>query len=132
MNLQTTAAAVANAYARRARQWNGAKRDGLRRIVLFAEGKYVENLSGGGDAAPGSYPVPIRRGTLRRGSGTRVLQNDAYLFNNTRYARAVEKGSYPYGNRRAKFRPGRPAMEDALKATPSQEIMLTSLRRGLA
>jgi phage gpG-like protein len=105
---------VKQAMARAARAIPMARRDLLRNLAIQAERESIRLA--GGSGAPGSYPIPIRTGTFRRGFGFELRDDHAIVFNETRYARAIHKGYRPYGNPHATPIPPRPYFDDALKA----------------
>jgi len=96
---------------------------GVRKVVFTVENKAEELLRGAGTAAPGSYPVPVRSGFLRRSMGATASGGRGLVFNSAEYARAIHDGFRPYGNKHAKPVPARPFMDDALAATDIAEIM---------
>lgn len=62
----------------------------------------------------GSYPIPVRTGTFGRGFGWKVGRDNAIVFNDTAYARALHDGFRPYGNPHAMAIPARPYFDDAM------------------
>jgi phage gpG-like protein len=93
-----------------------AARQALLRNLGIQAVRTATRLAGGpGTAKPGSYPIPIRTGTLRRGMNFEVQDNVAIVFNDTVYARAAHQGFQPYGNPRAHAIPGRPFFGDAIE-----------------
>lgn len=129
MTITSTAGAVRRAYAQRMARWDRGLANGMRRVAITAERKQVENLTGSGP--PRSYPVPVRTGNLRRGSGMRAGPRSAMVFNTAHYARAVHNGHRPYGNPRAARVRAREFLLDAVKATPAIEIVRDDVRKVL-
>jgi hypothetical protein len=82
----------ASGALRVARQLDGVARKALRNVLIKVNRGQVEKLSGGGDAAPGDYPVPIRTGHLRRSAGFELHSNHrGAVFNTAAYAGAIHK-----------------------------------------
>lgn len=114
-------------YAQRAAAIPAAVRRGTRNVLLAVEQKATANLSGSG--APGSYPIPVRTGNLRRSMGVRQESDTVgYVFNRAVYARAHHEGFHPYGNKKAKRIPARPFLTNAAEAVDTGMIF----RRGFA
>lgn len=114
-------------YAKRAAALPKAIRRGTRNVLLTVERQAVKNLSGAG--APGSYPVPIRTGNLRRSMGVRQeSETVGYVFNRARHARAIHAGFKPYGNPHAHVIPARPFLDDAAASVDTGMVF----RRGVA
>lgn len=74
---------LALTYRQRQRRFAAAIKRGLRRIGVMVNTQQVLNLSGSGSAPPGSYPVPVRTGNLRRESNWRIPQPNAVVIRNT-------------------------------------------------
>lgn len=92
-----------------------AAREAMLRSLGIQAVRTATRLAGGpGTEAPGTYPIPIRTGTLRRGMNFQLAGNAAIVFNETAYARAVHDGYQPYGNPRAHAIPARPYFTDAI------------------
>lgn len=92
--IATNADRVAALFRERAGRWATALSRGLARALALVDGAAQDNLSGAG--APGSYPVPVRTGNLRRSQGMRLLSPTAGLvFNTARYAAAIHGGLQP-------------------------------------
>ena len=121
---------LANVFRDRSARLTAALGRGLRRALLAVDIEHSKNLGGSGDAAPGTYPVPIRKGFLQRSRGTRMLgDTDAYVFNRAKYARAIHDGFQPYGNKRAARVGGRPYLSDAVEKAKPADFVLAALRK---
>jgi hypothetical protein len=121
---------VANVFAQRAARLDGALSRGIRRGIVATEQEASKLLSGSADAAPGTYPVPVRRGTLRRGLGARQLTPaSGMVFNRAAHARAIHEGFRPYGNPRAGRIDGRPFLSDAIEAADPTQYVVAELRQ---
>ena len=120
-------------YARRATEVPAAAKRGFRNVLVAIDRAAVKNLSGGGDAAPGSYPVPIRRGNLRRGQGMRQTgDTQGFVFNRTAYANAIHsKGFNAYGNPHAPFYGPRPFLDDAVESVDILDVYTRPIRKAL-
>lgn len=120
-------------YASRAAKLPAAVRRGTRNVLLAVERAAVKRLSGPGSAAPGSYPVPIRTGNLRRSMGVRQdTDMSGYVFNRALYANAIHSGMTPYNNPHAKksYR-GRRFLDDAVAATDTMHVFRRTVVRAL-
>lgn len=102
-----------------------ARRTLLTRLAAHLERGAIERASGGGNAAPGDYPIPIRTGHFRRSFGMQVGLSHALVFNTSVYARAIHDGFHPYGNTRAERIAGRKYFDDALDAMDVPAIVET-------
>ena len=124
---------LAALYAQRAREVPDAARRGFRNWLTTVDRAAVKNLTGGGSDAPGSYPVPIRRGNLRRGQGTRVTgEMQGIVFNRTAYANAIHRGMTPYNNPKARYSYlGRPFLDDAVASVDALDIATRPIRKVL-
>lgn len=126
----TNAGALARAYRARIQRWGQGLRRGLRDIGVTVENEASRNLSGSG--APGSYPVPIRTGHLRRSLGMKVGDREVVVYNSAKYANAIHQGFTPYGNKHAtKSYAGRPFLQDAADKIDATAIMFARLREVL-
>lgn len=125
----TNAAQIADVFAARRKRWDAARQTGLRRIVAAAEEEIGKRAAGG--SASGDYPIPVRSGFLRRSTGSKVGQAEALVFNSARYARAMQEGYHPYGNKRAAKMPPRRFFDDGIAAVDSAEIMAVAIARRL-
>lgn len=83
MRVITNANSLARQYRQRVQQFKAAVKRGLRRIGVMVNTQQVLNLSGSGSAPPGSYPVPVRSGTLRRGANWGFLSDNVVAVGNT-------------------------------------------------
>lgn len=111
---QSNADALARRYKKRARKTRGAVRKGLRRIAERIDLEQAKNLRGGDDAAPGSYPVPIRTGNL--------FQSRFYHVQSDRLA-VVGNAAFYAG----KIHETRPFLDDAAAAVDELKIMSETL-----
>lgn len=117
---------------------------GLARWALLAHREAHKLLSGSGKPAPGSYPVPVRSGHLRRSEdyvlpgrskhGITAGDSEAWLVNSAEYARPIHDGT---GTQRRFGR--RRFMADAIENTRkdglngiSEHIRKALLTGGLA
>lgn len=117
----SNADALAARYRRRAQQLDGALARALRRVVAAVETEAERNLGGAG--APGSYPVPVVTGNLRRSMGVRITGLTGFVFNTAQYAAATQAGFQPYGNPAATAIPPRPFLRDAdRKVDPAERF----------
>lgn len=117
---------------RRARGLDAALSRGVRKALLAVETEASKLLSGSASAEPGTYPVPIRRGTLRRSLGVRQLNAASGLvFNRAKYARAIHEGFTPYGNKKAKRVAARPFLADAVEKADPKEYVFQALRQAV-
>ena len=131
-SMDSNAGQIARRFEQRASALPGAVRRGVRDVVLAVERNAVKRLTGG-SAAPGSYPVPVRVGHLRRSTGARVLSDTSgMVFNRARYANAIHEGFRPYGNPHAAAQAGRPYLDDAVDDTPIDAIMHKRLQQVFA
>lgn len=103
--------------AKQGRDLTPALRRFNQRIAILVEQGAEKRLRGGGGAAPGAYPVPIRTGFLRRSLASQSDDTSATIFNTAEYAGSVHAGYRPYGNSRATPIPARPFLADALEDT---------------
>lgn len=92
MNVETNARTVAGGFRRMAVALDAALARGIRQATVAVDRAQVRNLSGTGRAEPGSYPVPVRKGTLRGGHGWAVQGTEGQVFNTTAYAESVHSG----------------------------------------
>jgi hypothetical protein len=87
---------------RRAKAVPNAIKRGISTWVVRAHRTAHKLLSGSGQDAPGSYPVPIRTGQLRRAEdyvlpgrskhGIHARDNEGWLVNPAAYASAIHEG----------------------------------------
>lgn len=132
VNITHTASQLARQFQRYAAAWDRGVAMGLRDVAISVERAAVRNTSGPGSAAPGTYPVPIRTGFLRRSIGSRFGQRESLVIATAIYASAIHDGFTPYGNPNArKSYIGRPFLKDAVEATDIDGIMLDRLDRAL-
>lgn len=96
---------------------------GVRKVVFTVETAAEKLLRGAGTSAPGTYPVPVRFGFLRRSLGATASGGRGLVFNSAQYARAIHDGFRPYGNPHARPIPARPFMDDALATVDAGAIM---------
>ena len=129
LRVASTGGAVAKRYAAYVAGWDAALEDGVRRVAMAVDNAASERLSGAG--APRTYPIPVRRGFLRRSGGYRAQGREAFVFNSAIYARAHHQGFRPYGNPRAKPVPARPFLRDAFDSVDPGAIIIASLRKLL-
>lgn len=129
---------IAELYRERAGRWRAAALAGLRRALVAVETAATRNLSGGGK--PGSYPVPVRTGNLRRGMGFKLLDDRAgVVFNTARYASAIHGGLQPRKHAghgaSAVYEfdsvPARPFLDDAVDTAKPGELIFAELLRAL-
>lgn len=128
----TNAAAVARVYAERATRWTNTLARAMRKAVTAVEVHAVDLLSGSG--APGSYPVPVRTGNLRRAMGSKVTsQTSGIIFNDAGYARAIHSGhlAVGYKGRGRKSVKARPFLDDALKNAQPGRIITQMMSAAL-
>lgn len=119
MNITSNARTIANRYRRRIRALNGALAKGLRKAAAAIDREQVANLSGAKSDPPGSYPVPVRKGTLRGGHGWAVNDHKrGAVFNTTEYAMAIHND--------------RPFLDDAVEAVDYPAIVAGEVRKGMA
>lgn len=91
------------------------------RIAVLVERGASERTRGQG--APGSYPIPVRTGDLRRSIASESNDRSATIFSTAVHAGAQHRGYKPYGNARAKPIPPRPFLFDAAdKVTVEDEL----------
>jgi len=91
LKVKTNAKNLSVRYAKRITALNSAIASGLRALAIKVDAEQVENLSGDGDR--GSYPVPVRSGTLRRGTFFNVVNRQfAIVGNKTIYAASIHDG----------------------------------------
>jgi len=112
---------------------------GLADLAEFGHYEVLKNLSGKAGAAPGSDPIPVRTGHLRRSedyilpgrakSGITTKAGQAMLVNTASYAHAIHEGNGPH----AVFGP-RPFMEDAVPAIRARmpKTMIVAMQRSLS
>lgn len=119
-------------FARYAAAWTRAVAEGLRDVAITVERAAAANLRGPKSAAPGSYPVPIRTGFLRRSLQARFGQRESMVINSAIYARAVHDGFTPYGNPHARYSiVPRPYLQDAVDSTDINEVMAIRINKAL-
>lgn len=132
MKIDTNAAQVAQAYAERAARWDGALQRAMRRALVAVEGAAVDRLSGSG--APGSYPIPVRTGFLRRALGSRIVSpSEGLVFNTANYAWALHTGDIAVGHRgagRKKVEP-RPFLQDAVNDVLPADMVFRDMEAAL-
>ncbi len=131
-SMSSNARQVAQIFADRAGRWDSALAKGLRRAVVTVEIHATDLLSGSG--APGSYPVPVRTGNLRRSEGSQIVsKTSGIVFNDAGYARAIHSGEIAVGfkGRGRKRVRARPFHDDALKQARPGEIIFNAMRAAL-
>lgn len=117
MKANSNARQIAAKYRQRINRLNAALKRGLNRGARAVDAEQVKNLSGSGPA--GSYPVPVRKGTLRGGHGWAVQSHRrGAVFNTTTYAMAIHRD--------------RPFLDDAAKAVDVTAMVADEVRRGFA
>lgn len=121
----------ATQFARYAGAWTRAVAAGLRDVAITVERAAEKNLRGGGSAAPGSYPVPVRTGNLRRSLQSRFDERQSMVINSAVYARAIHEGFQPYGNPKARRIGRRPFLQDAVDSIDATEIMAIRINKEL-
>jgi phage gpG-like protein len=121
----------ATQFARYAGAWTRAVTAGLRDIAITVERAAAKNLRGGGSAAPGSYPVPIRSRNLRSSLQSRFEERQSMVINSAVYARAIHEGFQPYGNPKARRIGRRPYLQDAVDSINPTEIMAIRINKEL-
>lgn len=103
----------------------------MRDITIGVEREAVKRLTGG-SKPPGSYPVPVRTGFLRRSMGSRYNTESGIVYNTAIYARAIHEGFSPYGNPRVAYPIGaRPYMTDAVAAVDPTVVVEDALNKAL-
>ena len=131
---------LADRQVRRIAALNDAVRKGVAAGAVAIESAAIANLSGAG--GPYSYPVPTPTGHLR---GSMKVEQPvpvmAIIFNSADYAWAVHSGdvnefrSHYVGPSdvptMAISRPGRPFLDDAVKATPYADIVINKVMQTL-
>lgn len=129
----SSAEQIARLYTQRAAQLGPAVTRGIRRAIVAANREASIRTSGSGEAAPGSYPIPIRVGHLNRSGGARMLGDFAGLvFNRAYYANAIHnKGFRAYGNPKAPFYKPRPWLQDAIEHVDPVEIIGAEVRKAV-
>lgn len=119
MKAGSNAAALARKYAQRVAALNKALERGLKKAASTVDREQVKNLSGSGADEPGSYPVPVRKGTLRGGHGWAVRGvKQASIFNTTVYAMAIHKD--------------RPFLDDAAEKVDAGSIVAGEVSKAFA
>lgn len=128
--VRTNAKRVARTYRNLAEATiDGAKR-GTRRAALLVETRASELISGPGTAAPGTYPVPIISGQLRRMLGVRVISDRAAMvFNRAVHALPVHDGYVHHINGRTYK--GRPFLTDAVEQVNPTNVVTMAIRRAV-
>lgn len=132
--ISTNAGKLAQRYGDRAFGFATAIKRGLVAIATRVDRAAVKNLSGSGAAGPGSYPVPVRTGHLRRAEGFDVQATRATVFNIAAYARAVHEGLWQSAPSKAgpgRLRVGRPFIADAAATVDAAEVMAVATRGAL-
>lgn len=129
--ITTNAPALARQWTQRGTAVPAAVAVGVRNIVTAVEIEAEKNLRGAGTSAPGSYPVPVRTGFLRRGLGSTASGNRGLVFNAANYARKIHDGFQPFGNPIARAVPARAFFDDALAAVDAGSIMAKATERAL-
>lgn len=133
MKANSNAGAMALKYAKRAAELNAVIRSGIKKVAVAVDKEQVENLSGSGSDKPGSYPVPVRKGTLRGGHGWAVQGvGRAAVFNTTEHAMAIHNGELTtrQGVRYA-VRP-RPFLDDAANKVDVVDMVAKETRKAFA
>lgn len=130
VGVQSNAAELTARYRGRAARWSAALKAALTDVVLAVERASIDNTSGGG--AAGDYPVPVRRGHLRRSHGSAVEDRLAMVFNTAAYAGAIQTGYQPYGNPNALPIPPREFLHDAGRSVDHLGIIRERMLGGLA
>lgn len=113
--ISTNAKLVAKLFMQRRLMLQPALERGMKRFTAKVENEATDNLSGGGDASPGSYPVPVRTGTSRRGMNLRARGMVGYVWNKIIYAAAIHED--------------RPFLDDAADSVDGLAIMREELER---
>ncbi|MFO0293801.1 MAG: HK97 gp10 family phage protein [Rhodospirillales bacterium] len=132
VSITSTAGDLVRQYQRYAQRWDAAVAKGLRDIAISVEREAVKNTGGPSSAAPGEYPVPVRKGNLRRSIGSRFGANESMVIATAEYASAIHNGFTPYGNPNArKSYIGRPFLTDAVKAIDLQQVMAIRIDKEL-
>jgi len=115
---------------------NPALRVALRQWVIKAHRAALSLLSGSGSDAPGSYPVPVRTGNLRRlesyvlpgftKHGETAGKFEGMLINTSNYAHAIHEGNGMHARHGA-----RPWQVDAFEETQNDAMndMLIAVRQ---
>lgn len=117
--ISTNAGDVSGKFADRAVRWWNTLPRAMHVALGRVHNQAVELVSGGGE--PGSYPVPVRTGNLRRAMGYRVETiASGIVFNDAGYAQAIHSGELAVGYRGGKRKrvDGRPFLEDAANLVP--------------
>jgi hypothetical protein len=132
MSISTNARRIAEIFADRRAKWDAALPRAMRRAVVAVEVRASELLTGAGGT--GSYPVPVRTGTLRRALGSRVVgRTEGIVFNTAGYARAIHTGQIATGYKgRGRKQVGpRPFLSDAVERARPGEIIIAEMERAL-
>ena len=99
-------------------------------VLFTVQREASKRLAGHGE--PGSYPIPIRTGHLRRSMGSRRDSDySGYVFNRARYARAHHDGFRPYNNPHASPIPARPFLTDAVAAVDAGLVFRKHIAKAL-
>lgn len=130
MTIGSNASQIAKRYRRRAGGLDKAVRRGLRKYAIAVDREQVKNLSGSG--APGSYPVPVRKGTLRGGHFFEVSRRFAVVGNTTEYAPAVHGGELATNEGLRFAVKGRPFLDDAAEAVDGTAMLAGEVKKAMA
>lgn len=132
MKVSSNVNQLAEKYRARARYMDELVAKVLRSSAAAIDRKQVEKLSGSGADEPGSYPVPVRKGTLRGGNFFRVASGFAVVGNTTAYAMAVHTGNRST-NQGVKYavKP-RPFLDEAAAEVDVGKRMQRALRKAFA
>lgn len=129
--VSTNAPQLSRRYADREKRWSAALVRAMRRAVIAVEIRAVDLLTGSG--GPGSYPVPVRTGFLRRSTGSRVVATTGIVFNTAGYAHAIHSGVIAVGYRGQgrKHVDARPFLNDALAQANPGAIIRAAMAAAL-
>ena len=128
MSIQTNASEVAAAIAARGPAFGNAVAIGIRAVTQAVHSAAVANLTGSGAAY--SYPVPVRKGQLRRSMGTQSERTEGFVFNTAAYANAVHTGNVHQWNGMVK-QSARPFLDDAVETVDVLGLMAAEIKKVL-
>lgn len=128
--ISSNAAKIAGRYRHYRNVLSERLADGLKRMVIAVDRLQVANLSGGG--AAGSYPVPVRRGTLRRGTFWEAGDDYAIAGNVAAHARAIHDGRMVTRDGREYAVRPREFLNDAVDKVDGLTMVSDSIHQGFA
>ena len=129
INVLTNAKQLAAKWRQRRVALSAAARKGRRNAAIAVDREQEKNLEGG-TSAPGSYPVPVRTGNLRRGAFFDATHSTFAIVGNTAaYAMAIHSGDMTTKDGLNYSLKGRPFLDDAAEAVDVVELMAIPIRR---